>query len=327
LPRLPPLARFATRRVTTGVLTLLGTSVLIFAATELLPGNVATAVLGREATPQAVAAITEQLDLDSPPLQRYVDWLAGLVQGDLGMSIASQATGSDASVASRVGPLLANSAILAGITLALLIPLGIVLGALAGTRPGSKLDNALSLGSVALISLPEFVTGAILVLIFAGLLSLLPPASFLPPGAGVLSDPEILVLPVLTLLAASLAQMVRMVRAGVVDAMRMPYVEMARLDGFRDRRVTFTFALRNSVAPVIQVVALNLQWLIGGIVVTEAVFSYPGIGQELVQAVNLRDVPVVQSVGMILAAIYIATNIVADLLVVLAVPRLRTEIR
>jgi peptide/nickel transport system permease protein len=323
--RISGLVWFVARRIGVGLLTLVVVSVLIFLATEILPGNVATAVLGREATPQSVAAISRQLHLGDPPYTRYYDWVTGLFHGDMGESIASQATGGHASVSSIVGPRLKNSLVLALITFALLIPLGLVVGAFVGTRPGTVVDHTISLGAVAVISLPEFVTGTVLILVFAVGLGVLPPASFLFPGQSPLSDPSILVLPVCTLLAASLAQMIRMVRAGVIDAMRTPFVEMARLDGFSESRVTRTFALRNSIAPVIQVIALNMQWLIGGIVVTETVFGYPGVGQAIVQAVNLRDIPTVQALGIIIAAVYIATNIVADVVVVLAIPKLRTE--
>jgi peptide/nickel transport system permease protein len=282
-------------------------------------------VLGREATPQAVKTISRELGLDRPAYERYLDWMSGLIRGDLGQSTASQATGGEASVASIIGPRLRNSAILALITLTVLIPTGLVIGALVGTRPGSAVDHTVSLSAVAVISLPEFVTGTVLILVFAVILNLFPPASFLLPGQKPLSDPSILVLPVCTLLAASVAQMIRMVRAGVIDTMRTPFVEMARLDGYSETRVTRTFALRNSLAPVIQVIALNVQWLIGGIVVTETVFGYPGVGQELVQAVNLRDIPMVQSLSIIIAAVYILTNIIADIAVVLVIPKLRTQ--
>jgi peptide/nickel transport system permease protein len=324
-PHVPPLVRFVLRRLGAGVVTLFFVSIFIFAATELLPGNVATAVLGREATPQAVQTITKQLHLNEPAYQRYEHWLTGLLQGNLGQSIAAQAVGNSTSVASLTGQRFINSTILALLTLAFFVPIGLAVGVFCGTRPGSKIDHWISLGTVAVISLPEFVTGTVLIIIFAQYLGILPTASFVLPGQSVLSTPSILVLPVLTLLAASLAQMIRMVRAGVVDALNTPYSEMAVLDGIPPFRVTTTYALRNSIAPVIQVVALNLQWLVGGIVVTETLFDYPGIGQELVQAVNLRDIPTVQSVGIIIAAVYITTNIVADLLVVFAIPKLRTS--
>ena len=173
---------FALRRLAVGFVTLLVVSVLIFIATEVLPGNVATAVLGREATPQAVKTISRELGLDRPAYERYVDWMSGLVHGDLGQSTASQATGGDASVASIIGPRLRNSAVLALITLIVLIPAGLVIGALVGTRPGSAVDHTVSLSAVAVISLPEFVTGTVLILVFAVILNLFPPASFLLPG-------------------------------------------------------------------------------------------------------------------------------------------------
>jgi peptide/nickel transport system permease protein len=178
--------------------------------------------------------------------------------------------------------------------------------------------------SLAAVSLPEFVTGSLLILVFAVWLHLLPAVSLVPSGSGVLDRPRILVLPVLTLLAASLAQTVRMVRAGMLDVLRADYVAMARLNGLPERQVVGRYALRNALAPTVQVIALNVQWLVGGIIVTEYVFGYPGIGQQLVEVVNARDIPFVQSVSLIIAAVYLGINIIADLLVVLLIPKLRT---
>jgi peptide/nickel transport system permease protein len=321
-----PFARYAARRVAAGLLTLLVVSVLIFVGTEVLPGDVATAVLGRNATPEALAAVRDQLDLDRPAYQRYFQWLGDFVRGDLGVSAARQAqSGTDVSVSSLISGRITNTIILAVLTMLLLVPLGIALGILVATRAGRPTDHAISLGSVAVISLPEFVTATILILVFAGgWLELFPPVSLVPTGKSVFSDVSILVLPIATLLAASLAQMIRMVRAGMLDALRSDYVQMARLCGYGERRVLLSFAFRNTLAPTIQVIALNLQWLVGGIVVTEFVFGYPGIGQGLVQAVSARDTAYVQSVSLIFAIFYVSLNVIADLLVVYAIPKLRT---
>ena len=213
---------------------------------------------------------------------------------------------------------------LALVTIALLVPIGVILGVLAATRAGRGLDHAVSIGSLTVVALPEFVTGAILVLVFAVWLDVLPGVSLVPVGESPLSNPSALVLPVATLLAASLAQTLRMVRAGMLDALRSDFVQMARLSGYPERRVVYRHALRNALAPTVQVIALNVQWLIGGIIVTEYVFSYPGIGQGLVQAVAIRDVPFVQAVALIIAAVYVTLNIVADIVVVLLIPKLRT---
>jgi peptide/nickel transport system permease protein len=217
-----------------------------------------------------------------------------------------------------------NSVVLALVTFAIMIPLSLLLGILAAIRRGRTADHVISGLSVAAIALPEFVTGTMLALGFAVSLKLLPPVSLVPPGQSPLADPSVLVLPVATLLIAGLAYSIRMVRAGMVEAMASDYVQMARLHGIPERRVIWRHALPNALAPSIQVFALTVQWLVGGIVVVETVFQYPGIGQGLVRAVVARDIPVVQAVATMIAVVYIAINIAADLIVVLLIPKLRT---
>jgi peptide/nickel transport system permease protein len=247
------------------------------------------------------------------------------VQGDLGSSVASQAVSVQPTpISGLIGERIRNTAVLALFTVLLLVPLSLVLGVLSAMRAGRPVDHALTGISLGLISLPEFVTGTLLILLLSQWLGLLPAVSLIGIDDTVFTHPSILVLPVLTLLAASLAQTTRMVRAGMLEVLRSDYVEWARLSGHRERDVVFRYALRNALAPTVQVIALNVQWLVGGIVVTEYVFGYPGIGQALVQAVSARDVPYVLSVGMLIAIVYIALNVLADLLVVLLVPKLRT---
>jgi peptide/nickel transport system permease protein len=320
-----PLAGFVLRRVAAGVATLFVVSILLFVGTNVLPGDVATAVLGRDSTPAGLAAIRAELHLNRPAPERYWDWLSSFVRGDLGGSVASQAvSGQPTPISGLIGDRIRNTAVLALITVALLVPLSLGFGVLAAMRAGRSLDHAVTVVTLGLISLPEFVTGTLLVLLLAQWLGWLPAVSLIQIGDSVFSHPSILVLPVLTLLAASLAQTTRMVRAGMLEVLRSDYVEWARLSGHRERDVVLRYALRNALAPTVQVIALNIQWLVGGIVVTEYVFGYPGIGQALVQAVSARDVPYVLSVGMLIAIVYIALNVVADLLVVLLVPKLRT---
>jgi peptide/nickel transport system permease protein len=259
------------------------------------------------------------MHLDRPAPVRYLQWLGGVAHGDFGQSaIANQP------VWDLIFGRVVNSAILALATVLLLIPLALLLGVLAAIRAGRLLDHTISSLSLAITALPEFVTGTLLVLLIAVKLKLLPPVSLILPGQTPFDQPSILVLPIATLLAASLAQSIRMVRAGMVDVLRTDYVQMARLNGFPERRVVLRYALRNALAPSVQVIALNVQYLVGGIVVTEYVFGYPGLGQGLVQAVAARDIPLVQSVALLLAAVFLAINIVADLLVVLLIPKLRT---
>jgi peptide/nickel transport system permease protein len=321
-----PLAAYVMRRVGLGVVTLLVISLLIFLATSVLPGDTARVILGRNATPEAVAELRERLDLDRPRLEQYLDWLSGLLTGDLGRSAAGTLSGSDrSSVASMIAGPIANSLILGALTLIVLVPLGIGFGIAAARRRDGWFDRTLSATSVATVAIPEFVTGAILITVFAVWLKLLPAVSLVPIGGGVFDAPTILVLPLLTLLAASFAQLMRIVRGSMLDVLGSPYVEAARLNGLPERRVVFQYGFRNALAPTIQVTALLAQWLVGGIIITETIFSYPGIGQQLAQAVSIRDIPYVQSVAMLIAGFYVFVNIVADIAVVCVVPRLRSS--
>ena len=315
---------FLARRLVGAVAALLAASVLIFAAVDVLPGSAASAVLGRDASPAAVRILTHRMGLDRPATTRYADWLKGFVQGDLGDSAVAQAQGAThAPIWQLISGSLKNSAILAAITAALMIPLSLGLGALAAVRAGRPTDHVISLGSLAAVSLPEFVTGSLLVAIFFVGLHWLPPVAIVPPGADPLSHPKQLVLPVVTLLFASLAAGVRMVRAGTFEILQTEYVQAARLNGLPERRVILRYALRNALAPSVQVLAQNLQYLVGGVIVVEAVFAYPGIGSQLVTAVQNRDVTVVQSVAMLIAVVYVIINLAADLVVLLLVPKLR----
>ncbi len=316
-----PLAAYALRRLGIAVLLAVLVSILVFAATQVLPGTTADAILGRTATAEQKAIYTRQLGLDRPLYSQYWSWFSGVLQGDLGHSVANQQT-----VTSFISSRLSNSLILAGVTLLVLIPGSVLLGAWAGVRRGKAADHVISGLSLGLIALPEFVTGTILAAIVAVSLKLVPPTSIIPIGDSPLSQPSLLVLPVVTLCLAGCAYIVRMLRAGVIESMSSDYVQAARLNGINERRVIFRHALRNSLAPTVQVVALTVQWLIGGIVVVETVFSYPGLGAGLVGAVIGRDIPVVQSVTLLLALVYILINLIADLVVVLLVPKLRTSV-
>jgi peptide/nickel transport system permease protein len=315
---------FLLRRIAAGLATLLVVSVLVFVGTEVLPGDAAGAVLGRTASPEQLAEMRELMGLDEPLAQRYLDWLGGLLTGDLGNSAAGYAAGGEVPIWDEIRGKIGNSLVLAAITTALMVPLALALGVFAAVRAGRPADHAISIGSLAVISLPEFIIGSLLILVFFSWLDLLPPVSLIPPGTNPLEKPDALVLPVLTLLGASLAASIRMVRAGMLDALRTEYVQMARLNGFEERTVIRRYALRNALAPSVQVFAQNIQYLIGGIIVTEYLFNYPGLGKELVDAVAIRDVREVQSIAVLVAAFYIAVNIVADLIVVLLVPKLRT---
>lgn len=234
------------------------------------------------------------------------------------------AQGTIASVSELIGVTFRNSFILALVTIVFLIPLSLLMGTIAAMYEGRPIDYALSYTALVLGGLPEFVLGTILIFFFFSLLHLLPPLALVPPGTSPLSHIDKLVLPVLTLLGVSLAFSARQVRAGVVEALRQDYVKMARLGGIPERRVLWRYALRNALAPTVQTFAQSFQYLLGGIIVAEVLFAYPGIGQLLVQAVSTRDVTLVAGITLVLATIYIAINVVADLAVVFLVPKLRT---
>ena len=301
-----PIARFVVWRVAVGVGLLAGISVLVFIGTAALPGDAAAEILGRNAGTGALAILNRELGLDKPAPVRYWDWLTGLLHGSFGHSLVSGDP-----VSSLIGFRVVNTLILAGVAGLVLIPLAMVLGVIAGRRPGSAVDNVVASTSLAMIAAPEFIIGTLLIFFFAVKLGLLPAVSILAFGTNPLGDPAVLVLPVATLVIVGAAYIIRMVRAGVVEAMRSDYVQMARLNGIPERRVVVKYGLRNALAPTVQVIALT-------------VFAYPGIGYELVESVIARDIPVVQAVAMLIAAFYIAINILADVAVVLLVPKLRT---
>jgi peptide/nickel transport system permease protein len=319
-----PLLRFAGRRLLGAVAALFVASLVIFAGTQLLPGDAASVVLGRNGNPATVKLLHRQLHLDRPAYGQYGDWIGGLAQGDLGNSAVGMAQGAtSAPIWPLISDAVQNSVILALLTALLMIPLSLGLGVVAAVMRGRWLDQAISIASLAAIALPEFVIGSLLVGIFFVGFDLLPPVAIVAPGANPLDHPAKLVLPIATLLLASLAAGIRMVRAGMVEVLQTDYVQTARLNGVSERRVLLRYALRNALPTSVQILAQNLQWLIGGIIITENVFAYPGIGSELVTAVQNRDVTLVQSVAMLIAIVYVLLNLLADFIVMLLVPKLR----
>jgi peptide/nickel transport system permease protein len=316
--RLHPLAAYVLRRLAVGALLVALVSVLVFVATQAL-GDPTSAILGAHADPAAKAELRKELGLDRPVLTQYGDWLSGFVKGDFGTSLASRRP-----VSEYLGPRVKNTLALAFATLAVIIPLSLVLGVWSGVKPNGAVDQIVSALSLAAIAVPEFVVGTLLALVFAVQLGWVPPVSLLPPGDNPLAHPDLLALPVATLTLVGLAFLVRMVRAGVIEAMESEYVQMARLNGLRERSVIWRHGLRNSLATTVQVIALTVLWLIGGVAITETVFAYPGFGAAIVGAVSQRDIPVVQAGVLLVAVLYIVVNIVADLVVVLLIPKLRT---
>jgi peptide/nickel transport system permease protein len=322
-----PATRFVLRRTAAGIVTLFVVSIAIFIATNVLPGNVATIVLGRNATPANVAQLDRELNLNHPLINNYLSWLSGAVHGSFGNSSVALAEGSHTSVSSTLGTPLVNSLVLAGLAALILVPLALLLGTLCGLYAGGWFDRAVSFPILVIGGLPEFVAGTLLITIFASRLHLLPPVSLINPGQSPLANPNNLVLPVMTLVLCVLSSITRQVRVGVMEVLRQDYVKVAKLNGIGGRRVVLKYVLRNALAPSIQVIAHALQYLIGGLIIVESVFTYPGIGEYVVNAVSTRDVPEIQAAAIILATIYIAINIAADLVVVFLVPRLRTELR
>ncbi len=302
------------------MLTLWLVSMVVFAATLALPGDAAQAILGREATPGRLAALREQLNLNEPVLSQYVKWLTGIVTLDLGQSAATQAPVSEL-LSARVG----NSLFLVLVSAAVAIPLSILSGVWTAMRRDRPIDHVVSTASLVLAALPEFVIGIALILVFAtGLSQLLPAVSLLGPGTRAWQDPRVVVLPAATLVLAVVPYISRIMRGSMVEVLESEYVTMASLKGLPRRIVIWRHAVPNAIVPAIQVTALQLAYLAGGVVLVEYVFSYPGIGQALVEAVANRDMPVVQAVTMLAAGIYVGLNLLADIATILVTPKLRT---
>jgi peptide/nickel transport system permease protein len=306
------------RRLALGIVTLLVVSVLIFASTEILPGDVATAILGQSATPETVAAIRRDLGLDRPAPVRYAQWLGGFVRGDLGRSLANNQP-----IAEQIGQRLGHTLFLAGIAALIAVPLAVGLGILAAIRRESWLDRTISILTLSTISVPEFFVGYVLIILLAVQFQVFPSLATITPEMGLLDALYVVALPALTLTLVVVAHMMRMTRAAVIDVLSAPYVEMARLKGLPERQVVLRHALPNAIGPIATVVALNLAYLVVGVVVVEVVFVYPGMGQYMVDAVTKRDVPAVQACTMVFALTYVALNLVADLLGIVSNPRLR----
>lgn len=314
-----PILELTIRRVVLGMFTLLLVSILVFLATQVLPGNAAYAVLQNTATPARVHALEVQLHLNSPVIEQYWRWISGLLQGHPGNSLAS-----GQSVSSLVGGRIANSAVLVVIAGVISTVVGVVLGVWAAAHRDRWPDHALSLVALTLAALPEFVVAIVLIIIFSTtVLHLVPSVSNVPPGASPLSYPNLLILPVATLVLVTVPYTFRMARGATAEALESDYAEMATLKGVPRRRVLFVHALLNATAATIQVVGLNLLYLAGGIVVVEYVFNYPGLGQGLVAAVADRDIPVVQFVVLLLAGFYVFVNIASDVLALAVTPRRR----
>ena len=305
-------------RVLQSLLTLLIVSILVFVGTELLPGDLAEAVLGQYATPESVQALRSQLGLDRPAPVRYFEWLGGMIRLNFGISLAQQAPVSGL-IAERLG----RTLLLAGLSAAFAVPVALGIGLLAAARPGSTFDRVSSVAALCVAALPEFFFGTLLVIVFAVKLRWLPAISYVMEFRSVSQLVSSLVMPVATLAAVIVSQMARMTRATVVNVLSLPFIEMAVLKGVPWRRVVLVHALRNAVGPIANVVALNLAYLISGVIIVETIFAYPGMARLIVDAVTTRDFPLIQACAFIFCLGYVALMLLADIAAIMGNPRLR----
>ena len=313
-----PILKLVAQRIALGLLLLLAVSVLIFAATQILPGDVAQAILGQSATPETLANLREELGLNVPPITRYLNWLWGILHGDLGTALSN---GQD--IATSMGKRLGNTLFLAASAAVVAVPLAIVLGLVAVRYRNRWPDKLISTVTLATISVPEFLVGYIAIFFLSVQVRVLPSLASVNDGMSLGERWYAISLPVFVLVLAVLGHMMRMTRAAILNVLESAYVETAELKGLPPFRVIARHALPNAISPVVNVVMLNLAYLVVGVVVVEVVFVYPGMGQYLVDHVSKRDVPVVQACGLVFAAIYIGLNIAADVISILANPRLR----
>jgi len=310
--------RLIVNRLLLGVLTLFAVSVLIFVCTQILPGDVASAVLGQGATPEALVIFRKELGLDVPAYLRYWNWLVAALQGDLGVALTNKRV-----IVDEVMPRLRNTLFLAGYAALIAIPLAVGLGVFSAINEGKLSDRLSNVLTLIAISLPEFFIAYLLIILMAVNVDWFPSLSTVSPGMPIAERIYQSTLPAITLTLLVAAHMLRMTRSSVLAVMSTPYVEMAFLKGAKRQRVITRHALPNAAAPIITVVALNLAYLVVGVVVIEAVFVYPGLGQLMVDAVSKRDVPVIQACGLVFAMVFVLLNTLADVLVILVNPRLR----
>ena len=311
------IGRLVAQRLALGLLTLFVVSLIIFLCIELLPGNLAQEILGQGATPETVAAFNRELGLDLPPHERYITWLLDMLQGDFGRSLASQREISEL-LAVRVQ----NTFFLAGVAAIIAIPLAVTLGILAALYRDSWYDRMVNVLTLTSISFPEFFVAYILIIVLAVNLGMFPSISNISDDLGFWEKVYRTALPALTLTLVCVAHMMRMTRAAIINLMASPYIEMARLKGLKPGRIILKHALPNALAPIINVVVLNLAYLVVGVVLVEVVFVYPGLGQLFVDSVSKRDIPVVQACSLIFAMTYVLLNLLADVRSIMSNPRL-----
>jgi len=313
------------QRLGLGLITLFVVSVIIFAAIAMLPGDYARSKLGQAATPETVAAFEHEIGLDRPPISRYLTWIGGVVTGDFGNSFAGVgglAGGSTRTVVSLIAPRLRNTLFLAAFAAIVAVPLSLALGLLAALHRNGIFDRVVNVVTLASISVPEFFVAYVLMLFLAVKFQIFPSLADVSPDTPFLERITLCALPAMTLVLVIVAHMMRMTRAAIINLLASPYIETARLKGVSPSRVIVHHALPNAWAPIVTVIAVNLAYLVVGVVVVEVVFVYPGIGQLMIDSVSTRDVPVVQGCALIFGATYIFLNLLADIVAIVTNPRL-----
>jgi peptide/nickel transport system permease protein len=307
------------RRLILALITLFIISLIVFVGVEALPGDSATGYLGQFATPESLAALREEFGLNDPLHTRYFSWLGGIIKGDLGVSMVKRKP-----VAELIGNRFRNTVVLSVSAAIVGIPLAIVLGVIAGLTRDKWPDIVASTTSIIAMTLPGFVTATVLIYIFAIKLEWFPAITLVPTNVPVIELLPTIVLPIITLTLIMVAHILRLVRTNMIDVMTSDYIQMARLKGVPARKLIFKHGLPNAMLPTINIVALTFAWLLGGVAVIETVFNYPGIGKLMIGAITDRDFVLVQGIAMILSAIYIALNLIADMLSLVLNPKLRT---
>ena len=313
------MAVLVARRFVLALMTLFIISLIVFMGIEALPGDAATSYLGQSATPESLAALRDEFGLNAPMHKRYLGWLGGIVKGDWGKSMARRKP-----VTEVIGNRFRNTVVLATAASIVGIPLAIVLGVFAGLMRDKWPDIIISLVAIVGMTLPGFVTATILIYVFAIRLEWFPAVTLVTSDAPVSELLPNIVLPIITLTFVMVAHIMRLVRTNMIDVMLSDYVLMARLKGVPAMTIVFKHALPNAMLPTINIVALTIAWLLGGVAIIETVFNYPGIGKLMVNGIGDRDMPLIQAIAIILAAVYIAVNLIADLLTLVLNPRLRT---
>lgn len=309
--------RIVAQRLALGLLTLFTISLIITFGVELLPGDLAESILGQGATPETVRVFRIELGLDKPAHLRYLDWLGGMATGDMGVSLSNKRQ-----ISELVGMRLSNTLFLGGLAALIAIPLALTLGILAALYRNSFYDRTVNIVTIGSISFPEFFIAYVLILFFAINLGWFPGISNISSELSFGDKLYRTLLPAATLTVTVTAHMMRMTRASIINLLASPYIEMAQLKGIKPMRIIMRHALPNALAPIANVIAINLAYLVVGVVIVEVVFVYPGLGQLLVDSVSKRDIPVVQACSMIFASVYILLNLLADIISIVTNPRL-----